>query len=41
MTRELMLRELVSDLPSSEFQVLPRADPQIIGPADFGWARFK
>jgi hypothetical protein len=36
MTRELMQRELVIDLPSGEFQVLPVADPCIIGPIDHG-----
>jgi glyceraldehyde-3-phosphate dehydrogenase (ferredoxin) len=40
MTRELMQRELSIDLPSGEFQVLPVADPRIIGPVDYGWARF-
>jgi glyceraldehyde-3-phosphate dehydrogenase (ferredoxin) len=40
MTRELMQRELVIDLPSGEFQALPVADPSIIGPVDYGWARF-
>ncbi len=40
MTRELMQRELSIDLPSGEFQVLPVADPCIIGPVDYGWARF-
>ena len=36
MTRELMQRELNFDLPSGEFQVLPVADPRIIGPVDRG-----
>jgi hypothetical protein len=40
MTRELMQRELSIDLPSGEFQVLPVADPRIIGRVDYGWARF-
>lgn len=40
MTRELMQRELSIDLPSGEFQVLPVADPRIIGPVDYGWGQF-
>ncbi len=40
MTRELMQRELVIDLATGEFQVLPIADPRIIGPVDYGWVRF-
>ena len=38
-TRELMQRELVVDLESGEFQVLPVADPRVIGPVDYGWVR--
>ncbi len=41
MTRELMQRELVIDLATGEFQVLPITDPRIIGPADYGWVRFQ
>ena len=40
MTRELMQRELVIDLSTGEFQVLPITDPRIIGPADYAWIRF-
>ncbi len=40
MTRELMQRELVIDLATGEFQILPISDPRIIGPADYGWVRF-
>jgi len=40
MTRELMQRELVIDLSSGEFQILPITDPRIIGPADYAWVRF-
>ena len=40
MTHELMQRELSIDLPNGEFQVLPVADPSIIGPVDYGWARY-
>ena len=36
MTRELIQQEFNFDLPSGEFQVLPVADPRIIGPVDRG-----
>jgi len=40
MTHELMQRELMIDLSTGEHQVLPIVDPNIIGPVDYGWARF-
>ncbi len=40
MTYPLMLRELVIDLPSGEFSVDRVEDPHIIGPVDYGWAKY-
>jgi glyceraldehyde-3-phosphate dehydrogenase (ferredoxin) len=40
MTHELMQRELVIDLTSGNYHVNPIADPRIIGPVDYGWAKF-
>jgi hypothetical protein len=41
MTRELMQRELVIDLAAGEFQIFPVSDPRIVGPVDYGWARYR
>ncbi len=35
-----MQRELVIDLASGAYQILPISDPRIIGPVDYGWVRF-
>ncbi len=40
MTRALMQRELVIELGTGDYQILPIADPRIIGPADYGWVRY-
>jgi glyceraldehyde-3-phosphate dehydrogenase (ferredoxin) len=39
-TYKLKQRELVVDLTSGEYQVHPITDPRIIGPVDYGWAKF-
>jgi glyceraldehyde-3-phosphate dehydrogenase (ferredoxin) len=39
-TYKLKQRELVVDLASGEYQVNPITDPRIIGPVDYGWAKF-
>jgi len=39
-TYQLMQRELVVDLASGAYQINPISDPRIIGPVDYGWAKF-
>jgi glyceraldehyde-3-phosphate dehydrogenase (ferredoxin) len=41
MTHELIQRELVIDLASGDFQVNSLTDASIVGPVDYGWARFR
>ena len=40
MTYALMQRELVIDLVSGDYQVNPVSDSRIIGPVDYGWAKY-
>ncbi len=40
MTYPLMLRELVIDLSTGEHTISPVNDPAIIGPVDYGWAKY-
>jgi glyceraldehyde-3-phosphate dehydrogenase (ferredoxin) len=40
MTHALMQRELILNLDSGDYQVNPITDSRIIGPVDYGWARF-
>jgi glyceraldehyde-3-phosphate dehydrogenase (ferredoxin) len=41
MTHELMQRELIIDLASGHFDILPiGAEECLIGPVDYGWARY-
>ena len=40
MTHELKQRELVVDLATGDFQINPITDERIVGPVDYGWARF-
>lgn len=40
MTYQVMQCELVMDLTSGEYQINPISDPRIIGPVDYGWAKF-
>lgn len=40
MTYPLMLRELVMDLATGEFQIKRVEDPKVIGPVDYGWSKY-
>jgi glyceraldehyde-3-phosphate dehydrogenase (ferredoxin) len=41
MSHALMQRELLIDAASGDFEIRPITDKRIIGPVDYGWARFQ
>ena len=40
MTFQLNQRELLIDLSTSDHEIRPITDPRVIGPVDYGWARY-